>query len=134
MACLYRLKSTFYHKGVIKMEASVSRLLALDRRVRYVGVVDNVGSLLVSRFKVGVTSLLSQDELKEFAKEVAYRRRMRERWDPQLGKVLSTVLSREKMTVVTLYVGDKTVLMTLERGAPLGIVDAAIQVVGESIS
>jgi len=111
----------------------VSRILALDRRVRYVGILDKTGNLLAGRFKVGVVPLLSQDDLKEFAREVALRRAMREKWDPKVGKVLSTVVTREKLTVATLYVGDKTVLITLERGASIGIIDAAREVIGESI-
>ena len=105
------------------MEGIKDNILSLDNRIFYVGFLDKAGNILEGKYKVGTESLFPPNELQKFTLEVAIRRRMREEWDNTLGKVLATVVARDRVTIATFYVGERTLLILIERGAPLGILD-----------
>ena len=49
-----------------------SRILALDGSIRFVGLVDHLGSLLVTMYRQGLTPLASTDETAKYASQAIF--------------------------------------------------------------
>jgi hypothetical protein len=107
------------------MENQLSTILNMDSRIIYVGSIDKDGNILDSKSRAEVDRIFSPEKLRKFAAQVALQsiRRMREEWDSDLGKVVSTAIIRNKVTVITFYVGDKTFMILFESGTPLRVLD-----------
>lgn len=49
-----------------------NRILALDGSIRFVGLVDHLGSLLATEYRHGLTPLASTDETAKYASQAIY--------------------------------------------------------------
>lgn len=49
-----------------------TRILGLDRSIRFAGLVDHLGSLLATAYREGLTPLASREETEKFASQAVY--------------------------------------------------------------
>ena len=92
----------------------VEKIVALDTNMRFASIIDLNGNILEGIMNEGKTSLESQKQEEYFCKQVARRRKMRNEFDRQLGKVRYVHVEREKVTQSAIYTKRKIVFVTLE--------------------
>lgn len=90
------------------------KIIDLDPKMRFVGMVDLKGNIVEGIMKKGKASLESQKEDEHFCMQVAERRKMREEFDKKLGKVRYVHVERENVTMLVVYTKKHTILVTVE--------------------
>tara|TARA_B100000029_G_C17248902_1_gene841993 strand:- start:17 stop:415 length:399 start_codon:yes stop_codon:yes gene_type:complete len=94
--------------------AIVEKIVNLDSHMRFAAIIDLKGNIIEGIMKQGKTSLESQKQEEHFCKQVADRRKMRQEFDRQLGKVRYVHVEREKVTQFVIYTKRKTLFVTIE--------------------
>jgi len=89
----------------------VEKIVALDTNMRFASIIDLNGNILEGIMNEGKTSLESQKQEEYFCKQVARRRKMRNEFDRQLGKVRYVHVEREKVTQFAIYTKRKIVFV-----------------------
>jgi len=92
----------------------VEKIVNLDSHMRFAAIIDLKGNIVEGIMKEGKTSLESQKQEEYFCKQVADRRKMRQEFDRQLGKVRYVHVEREKVTQIVIYTKRKTLFVTIE--------------------
>jgi len=92
----------------------VEKILSLDDEMRFVAIIDLKGNIIEGIMKSGKTSLESQKQEELFCKQVSDRRKVREAFNDELGKVRSVNVEREKVTQLVVYSKKKTIFVTME--------------------
>ncbi|HKU49965.1 MAG TPA: DUF6659 family protein [Nitrososphaera sp.] len=90
------------------------RVFSLNDDVRYAGVIDNSGMLVAGGMREGRNSIVSETDEELFLTQTALRKSMRERFDGSMGRARFAYVEREKVSVLTFYLADKILLLTLE--------------------
>jgi hypothetical protein len=90
------------------------RVFALNDDIRYAGVIDGTGTLIAGGMRKGIDSLVSETDEELFLTQTALRKSMRERFDASMGRARYAYIEREKMSILTFYMADKMLLITLE--------------------
>ena len=96
-------------------EKIIEEILAIDAVVRYVGVVDNRGSLVYSKLKEGKKSLKTQKEEEVFAADLSVMKLMQELFNDSLGRVTLVHTVREKLHQLVYYIDSFMIYVTCER-------------------
>ena len=100
-----------------KQEALVQiaeEIIKLSPKMRFAGIINLKGDILEGIMKKGKTSLDSQTETEYFCRQVAQRRKMRNEFDKNLGKVRYVHVERENVTQLVVYTRKHTVFVTVE--------------------
>jgi len=92
----------------------VEKILSLDDQMRFAAIIDLKGNIVEGIMKEGKASLESQKQEELFCKQVADRRKMRESFNDELGKVRFVNVEREKVTQIVVYSKKRTVFVTME--------------------
>jgi len=92
----------------------VEKILSLDDEMRFVAIIDLKGNIVEGIMKSGKTSLESQKQEELFCKQVSDRRKVRESFNDDLGKVRYVNVEREKVTQLVVYSKKKTIFVTME--------------------
>ena len=92
----------------------VEKILSLDEQMRFAAIIDLKGKIVEGIMKEGKTSLESQKQEELFCKQVADRRKMRQEFDNELGKVRYVNVEREKVTQIVVYSKKNTIFVTME--------------------
>ena len=92
----------------------VEDIIDIDPKMRFVAIIDLKGNIVEAIMKSGKTSLESQNEEVHFCKQVARRRKMRQEFNKNLGKVRYVHVEREKVTQIAIYPKRKTIYFTME--------------------
>jgi len=92
----------------------VEAIRDLDSKMRFVAIIDLKGNIVESIMKTGKTSLKNQKEEEHFCKQVSQRRKMRNEFNKNLGKVRYVHVEREKVTQLVIYSKRKTIYFTVE--------------------
>jgi len=92
----------------------VEKILSLDDQMRFAAIIDLKGNIVEGIMKEGKSSLESQKQEELFCKQVSDRRKMRESFNDELGKVRFVNVEREKVTQIVVYSKKKTVFVTME--------------------
>jgi hypothetical protein len=90
-----------------------TRLLNLDARIRFAGVIDRKGTLIAGGMKEGLKSLEKGDESLKLYLSYAINNIMREDFDSIFGKVLYTVSEREKIKLATFPLQHDILLISM---------------------
>jgi hypothetical protein len=90
------------------------RVFALNEDIRYAGVIDSAGTLVAGGMRKGTDSIVSETDEELFLTHTALRKSMRDRFDASMGGARFAYVEREKVSVLTFYMGDKILLVTLE--------------------
>jgi hypothetical protein len=90
------------------------RVFALNKDIRYAGVIDSTGTLVAGGMRKGTDSIVSETDEELFLTHTALRKSMRDRFDESMGGARFAYVEREKVSILTFYMGDKMLLVTLE--------------------
>ncbi|AFU60025.1 hypothetical protein Ngar_c31090 [Candidatus Nitrososphaera gargensis Ga9.2] len=90
------------------------QVFALNDGIRYAGVIDSTGSPIAGGMRNGIDSIVSETDEELFLTQTALRKSMRERFDDAMGRARFAYVEREKISILTFYMEDKILLVTLE--------------------
>ena len=90
------------------------RVFALNDDIRYAGVIDSAGALVAGGMRKGIDSIVTETDEELFLTQTALRKSMRERFDDAMGSARFAYVEREKISILTFYMKDDTLLVTLE--------------------
>jgi hypothetical protein len=95
-------------------ERLCQKVFALNDDIRYAGVIDDTGAQIAGGMRKGIDSIVSETEEELFLTQTALRKSMRERFDRAMGRARFAYVEREKISILTFYMEDKILLLTLE--------------------
>jgi uncharacterized protein DUF6659 len=95
-------------------EKLCSQVFALSDGIRYAGVIDSAGTPIAGGMRKGTDSIVTETDEELFLTQTALRKSMRERFDDALGRARFAYVEREKISILTFYMEDKILLVTLE--------------------
>jgi uncharacterized protein DUF6659 len=95
-------------------ERLCAQVFALNDDVRYAGVVDNAGGQVAGGMRKGTDSIVTETDEELFLTQTALRKSMRERFDDAMGRARFAYVEREKISILTFYMENKILLVTLE--------------------
>ncbi len=98
----------------IQYEKICTEMYKFDRRVRYAGILDEIGRLIAGGMKRGIPSLEPQSEDLRLIANITIQLSTDKTWDKYFGKTQYTFIKREKVNILTFHVGDKLVLVSTE--------------------
>jgi hypothetical protein len=87
---------------------------ALHDDIRYAGVVDDSGLLIAGGMRKGIDSIVDQNNEELYLAQTALRKSMRQRFDATMGKSRFAYVEREKISILTFYMNENVLLVTLE--------------------
>ncbi len=90
------------------------QVFALNDSIRYAGVLDSTGMLIAGGMRKGIDSIVSETDEELFLTQTALRKSMRERFDNAMGRARFAYVEREKISILTFYMKDSILLVTLE--------------------
>ena len=106
------------------MAAKISRyaqmcekVLVLDDKIRFAGVINERGRLVAGGMKKGVESLELEKDDEILFMELALRVRMRREFDRQLGPVKFAMSSRERAIILSFQMDGDVLYVTAEPDA-----------------
>ena len=87
------------------------QVFRFDRRVRYAGVLDESGRLIAGGMRKGITSMEPASENLRLMANLTIQIGTDKTWDQYFGGMQYTFVKREKLNVLTFYLGGKNVMM-----------------------
>ena len=117
-------KLTF--ENILHWESASKYILSLPG-IRFVGVVNNMGNLVVGDYKKGIVPIADRNQYK-ICMEHALELFMKKDLDYTLGPLDYIVSKRKNMKIITIPVRDYLVLISAESGVKIEpIIDDIIQ-------
>ena len=92
----------------------IDTIFELNEGIRYAGLIDETGSLIVGGMRHGIDSIVDQRSEELYLTHTALRKSMRERFDDTMGRARFVYVEREKLSLLTFYLDKKMLLITLE--------------------
>jgi uncharacterized protein DUF6659 len=86
------------------------RVMGLDNKIRFAGVINERGKLVAGGLREGLKSLEDKKDDEMLFMELALRVRMRKEFDKQLGSVKFAMSFREKVIVMSFPIDDSNIL------------------------
>lgn len=92
----------------------IDAIFELNNDIRYVGLIDETGTLVAGGMRHGIDSIVDQPSEELYLTHTALRKSMRERFDDTMGRSRFVYVEREKLSFLTFYLDKKMLLITLE--------------------
>ena len=86
----------------------------IDEKIRFVGIIDEMGKLIVGDMKKGLPSLERDDGSIRLYLGYAINNVLRRDFDYVFGKVLYTFSEREKIKLLTIPMNDNLLLVSMD--------------------
>jgi Family of unknown function (DUF6659) len=83
--------------------------------IRFAGLLDPMGNLVVGGFRPDVEPLKDENERKKMFMEVVLRQRTREEFDHNLGSVEYAAARRKNVIVLSFPIGKNVLLISAEK-------------------
>ena len=96
-------------------EAMCKKVMDLDSRIRFVGMVNNQGRLIAGGMKEGKKTLEDTKDDEMLFMELVLRTKMRKEFDKQLGAVKFAMSYRERAVVMSFPIDEHVMLVSAER-------------------
>jgi len=96
------------------LESLCKRVLKINPKIRFVGVISNKGKLLESRVREGVTRHVSDTEQEMLFMETALRWLMRPEYDEKLGPVDFSLVQRRKVIMMGFILADNILCVSTD--------------------
>jgi len=97
-------------------EALCSEVRKMDPNVRFVGLINDKGHLVVGGMTSGKSSLEETNKDEMLFMELALRVRMRQEFDSELGPVRFALSYRDKVIVLSFPLKKEILLVSAEKG------------------
>ena len=98
----------------------------LDSKIRFAGVISEMGKIIAGGSKEGTKLLVDEREHEMLFMEVALRIRMRHEFNRQLGPVNFTISHRDKVVVMSMPFDDKIMYVSADKELNLSKVPFSI--------
>jgi hypothetical protein len=69
-----------------RLESLCSRIIESDKAIRFIGISNKMGNQIISRYRSGVTPLLTPTEIEMYAMRSVLRMNTRKDYESKLGK------------------------------------------------
>ena len=113
-------------------------VLAKDRSIRWVAMVNKNGVILTQKAREGVKLLLTEEENEEYAASAIARQRTRGKFEPKIGKMVYAFGRYERLLRVTIPINENYYLLVTfdieEKNFDSIIMDKLLPVIAESKS
>jgi len=96
------------------LENSCNKVLSLPK-IRFVGVLDNMGNKVAGGFKEGITSYLEDKEDRMMYVQLTFEYLMRKDFDKKLGPIDYIASQRKKIVLISIPTRNYLVLISAER-------------------
>ena len=92
-------------------------ILGIDDKIRFVGIINDLGRLVYGGMRPGVLSLESETESIKIYMEFALISKLHTDFDSKLGEVLYSLTVRKKIKMLSFPIGDHIIRLSLEKDA-----------------
>lgn len=99
----------------IDFKAMYDYILSLDKNVRFIGFIDEMGKLVYGGMRPGKISLENETESIKIYMEYALINKIHTDFDNMLGKVIYSLTVREKIELLTFPLEKHIIRISLER-------------------
>jgi hypothetical protein len=89
-----------------RLESLCSRIIESDKAIRFIGISNKMGNQIISRYRSGVTPLLTPTEIEMYAMRSVLRMNTRKDYESKLGKPIYSFTLYEKLKRVTITLED----------------------------
>lgn len=97
-----------------KLLDDASKILLANKKIRYVGILDRMGSLVFEKQQDGVNLLMSDSKSRSLYIKSVLEILLKKDHDDQIGLLKYDVSHRTKMDVITIPIFNNVVIITLE--------------------
>jgi hypothetical protein len=98
----------------IQWDKICTEIFKFDRRVRSAIILDQSGRQIAGGMKKGIPSLEPQSQDIRLIAGITIQINNDLTWDNYFGKLQFTYQKRERISIMTFYLGDKLVLVSME--------------------
>jgi hypothetical protein len=98
----------------VQWDKIITEIFKFDRRVRSAQILDQTGRQIAGGMKKGIPSLEPQSEDIRLIAGITIQINNDRTWDRYFGKNQFTFNKRERLNIMTFYLGDKLVLVSAE--------------------
>jgi hypothetical protein len=88
-------------------EKICGEILELDGSIRFAGIANNMGKLLAAKFKPGVQTLLTKEEIEDNVIKAVLRMKTREDYEQKLGKTIYTFALYDRVKRVSIALDEE---------------------------
>jgi hypothetical protein len=85
-----------------RLDGLCSRIIESDNAIRFVGVSNKMGNQIISRYRSGLTPLLTPQEIEMYAMQSVIRMSTRKDYESKLGKPIYSFTLYQKLKRVTI--------------------------------
>jgi hypothetical protein len=85
-----------------RLDSLCSKIIESDKAIRFVGISNKMGNQIISRYRSGLTPLLTPSEIEMYAMQTILRMNTRKDFELKLGKpLLIYIISESKKSNYT---------------------------------
>lgn len=107
-------KGSIYTEDNMDFAKLCEQVFALNDDIRYAAVIDDMGTILAGGMRKGIDSITDQSNDELYLAQTALRKSMRQKFDETMGKARFAYVEREKISLLTFFMNDHTLVVTLE--------------------
>ena len=89
------------------LEGLCNKILHLDNSIRFVGIANNLGSLVATAYRAGLTPLMDKQETSHYAIQAVLRAATREDFESKIGRLEYSIGKYEKLIRATIPLPSK---------------------------
>ena len=90
-----------------RLDSLCSRIIESDKAIRFVGISNKMGNQIISRYRTGLTPLLTSKEIEMYALQSVLRMNTRKDYESKLGKPIYSFKLYQKLKRVTITLENK---------------------------
>jgi hypothetical protein len=90
-----------------RLDSLCSKIIESDKAIRFVGISNKMGNQIISRYRDGLTPLLTPSEIEMYAMQTVLRMNTRKDFELKLGKPLYSFTLYQKVKRVTIPLENK---------------------------
>ena len=90
-----------------RLDGLCSRIIESDKAIRFVGVSNKMGNQIISRYRSGLTPLLTPQEIEMYAMQSVLRMNTRKDYESRLGKPIYSFTLYQKLKRVTITLENR---------------------------
>ena len=98
----------------VQWDKIITEMFKFDRRVRSATIIDQDGRQIAGGMRKGIPSLEPQSEDLRLIANLTIQLNTDKTWDKYFGRNQYTFIKRERLNIMTFYLGAKLVLVSAE--------------------
>src|SRR5919199_2129570 len=85
-----------------ELDSLCKEILQLDNSIRFVGIANNLGRLVATAYRAGLTPLMDKQETSHYAIQTVLRAATREDFESKIGRLVYSIGKYERLIRATL--------------------------------